>query len=110
VDTGERASGGSLTSVALSSATFTLTLVEGAGAADTTVGAMTVAMAANAAGARDAIGNSERSGDRRSTRPDRRRRRSPTPTAAWTARRTGDTIVVTFSEPLATASVPNSQR
>lgn len=50
-------SGGTLSTVALSSATLTLTLTEGAGLADTTVGTMTVAMATNAAGARDAIGN-----------------------------------------------------
>ena len=50
-------SGGTLTSVSLATATLTLALTEGTGAADTTVGTMTVAMASNATGARDAAGN-----------------------------------------------------
>jgi hypothetical protein len=50
-------SGGTLASVSTSGATATLTLNEGAGAADTAVGTFTVALAANAAGIRDAAGN-----------------------------------------------------
>ena len=103
-------SGGTLTSVALSSATLTLTLTEGAGAADTTVGTMTVAMAANAAGARDAIGNLGAFG---ATTPlDKAKPAAITiadtnGTADGKAE-PGDTLVVTFSEALAPASVPSS--
>jgi hypothetical protein len=50
-------SGGSLASVAVAGSGATLTLNEGAGAADTTVGSFTVALAANAGGIRDATGN-----------------------------------------------------
>jgi hypothetical protein len=50
-------SGGTLTGVSTSGATATLTLAEGTGAIDTTVGAMTVALAASATGIRDATGN-----------------------------------------------------
>ena len=50
-------SGGTLSSVSTSGAVATLTLTEGAGAIDTTVGAMTVALASNATGIRDATGN-----------------------------------------------------
>jgi len=103
-------SGGTLTSVALSSATLTLTLTEGAGAADTTVGAMTVAMAANAAGARDAIGNLSAFTP---TAPiDKAKPAAATITDTNGSldgkAEPGDTIVITFSEPLAPASVPSS--
>ncbi len=50
-------SGGTLASVSTSGAIATLTLTEGAGAANTAVGTFTVALAANAAGIRDAAGN-----------------------------------------------------
>ena len=50
-------SGGTLASVAVATTTATLTITEGAGVADTTVGSMTVAMAGNALGVRDAAGN-----------------------------------------------------
>ncbi len=50
-------SGGSLASVATSGAIATLTLNEGAGAQDTSVGSFTVALATNAAGIRDAAAN-----------------------------------------------------
>ncbi len=50
-------SGGSLASVAVLGAVATLTLNEGAGAQDTSVGSFTVALATNAAGIRDAAGN-----------------------------------------------------
>ena len=103
-------SGGTLASVALSSATLTLTLTEGAGAADTTVGTMTVAMAANAAGARDAIGNL---GTFAATTPlDKAKPAAATITDTNGSldgkAEPGDTIVITFSEPLAPASVPSS--
>ncbi len=50
-------SGGTLASVGTSGSIATLTLTEGAGAANTAVGAFTVALAANATGIRDAAGN-----------------------------------------------------
>lgn len=103
-------SGGTLSTVTLSSATLTLTLTEGVGAADTTVGAMTVAMAANAAGARDAIGNL---GAFAATTPlDKAKPAAATITDTNGTldgkAEPGDTIVITFSEPLAPASVPSS--
>ena len=50
-------SGGSLSSVARSGAIVTLTLTQGAGAADTSVGLFKIALAAAATGVRDAAGN-----------------------------------------------------
>jgi len=50
-------SGSSLSTVARTGSTLNLTLATPTGAGDTTVGSFTVAMAANAAGARDAAGN-----------------------------------------------------
>ncbi len=50
-------SGGSIASVAVVTTTATLTLNEGAGAADTSVGSFTIALATNANGIRDAAGN-----------------------------------------------------
>jgi hypothetical protein len=50
-------SGGTILTPTVSTTTVTVTLTEGAGAADTTVGAMTVAMATDANGVRDPTGN-----------------------------------------------------
>jgi hypothetical protein len=50
-------SGGSLSSVSTSGTTATLTIAEGAGAADTSVGSFTVALAASSTGIRDSGGN-----------------------------------------------------
>ena len=50
-------SGGSLASVATAAATATLTISEGAGAANTAVGTFRVTLAASATGIRDAAGN-----------------------------------------------------
>ena len=50
-------SGGSLSSVTVSGSTATLTLTEGTGAADTSVGAFTVTLLPNPNGVRDAAGN-----------------------------------------------------
>jgi hypothetical protein len=103
-------SGATLTSVSLSSATLTLTLAEGAGVANTSVGTMTVAMAGNPAGARDALGNL---GSFTATTPLDKAKPAPI-TIADTNGATdgkaepGDTVVITFSEPLAPATVPNS--
>jgi hypothetical protein len=103
-------SGGTLASAARASATITLTLTEGAGAANTSVGTMTVAMAANAAGARDALGNL---GAFAATTPlDRAKPAAVTITdtnGSVDGRvEPGDTVVITFSEPLAPPSVPSS--
>ena len=103
-------SGGTLSTVTLSSATLTLTLTEGGGAADTTVGTMAVTMAANAAGVRDAIGNL---GAFTSATPlDKAKPAAVTITDTNGANdgkaEAGDTLIITFSEPLAPASVPSS--
>ena len=50
-------SGGTLSSVAVATNIATLTIAEGGGAIDTTVGSFTVALATNAAGIRDPAGN-----------------------------------------------------
>ncbi len=50
-------SGGSLSSVGVAGSTATLTVAEGAGAINTTVGSFTVALATNANGIRDPAGN-----------------------------------------------------
>ena len=50
-------SGGSLSSVSVSGAVATLTIAEGAGAADTAVGSFSVALSTSATGIRDAAGN-----------------------------------------------------
>jgi hypothetical protein len=101
-------SGGTLASVTRAAATLTLTLTEGAGFADTTVGTMTVGMAANAAGARDAAGNQSSFA---ATTPLDAARPAPltiNDTNGTTVGRAepGDTLVIIFSEPLATGSVP----
>ena len=49
--------GGTLSSVSTAGAVATLTIAEGAGAADTAVGSFTLALAAGATGIRDAAGN-----------------------------------------------------
>ncbi len=103
-------SGGTLSSVTVASATATLTLAEGVGAASTLVDTMTVSMSANAAGARDAIGNL---GSFSATAPlDKAKPADVTITdtngAADGRAEPGDTVVFTFSEPLSAASVPTS--
>ncbi len=98
-------SGGSLASVSTSGSVATLTLNEGAGPASTAVGSFTIALAASASGIRDAAGNQvafaatalvDKAG--------------PVPISISSANKTGgtagqaeagDTITVTFSEPLA---------
>jgi large repetitive protein len=84
-------------------------MVEGAGAADTTVGTMTVAMAANAAGVRDATGNVGSFTAR--TPLDKAKPAAVTVTdtngAADGRIEPGDTVSITFSEPLAPTSVPS---
>ncbi|MGD9998400.1 MAG: hypothetical protein AB7U39_15895 [Ilumatobacteraceae bacterium] len=103
-------SNGSLASVARSGSTLTLTLTEGGGAADTAVGSMTVAMASHASGARDAAGN--RAAFDATTPLDGAKpvpmSISDTNGATNGRAETGDSISITFSEPLAPATVPAS--
>jgi hypothetical protein len=103
-------SSGTLASVSVSSATATLTITEGAGALDTAVGAFTVAMATSATGIRDAAANL---GTFAATVPADAA--GPVASAVTTTAGTlpglmqaGDTLAITFSEPLAPATVPSS--
>ena len=103
-------SGGTVTAASVSATTATLTITEGAGAADTAVGAMTVALAASATGIRDAAGN--QAAFAAVVPVDGAR---PVPIAMSGLNGTidgriepGDTVAVLFSEPLATDSVPTS--
>jgi len=102
-------SSGSLSSVSVAGSTATLTLTEGAGAADTAVGSMTVAMTASSTGVRDAAGN--QASFTAATPIDKA---APVPLTITDTNggtngkaQSGDTIVITFSEPLAAASVPS---
>lgn len=103
-------SGGTLASVAIAGTTATLTITEGAGAADTTVGTMTIAMTTSATGIRDALGNLASFTAR--TPLDSAR---PAPVTIADTNGTldgriqaGDTLIVTFSEPIAPATIPAS--
>jgi hypothetical protein len=103
-------SNGTLSSVSTSGTVATLVLNEGAAAADTAVGAFTVALAANASGIRDTLGNPSSFA---ATAP--RDLTSPvlmtaTSTGGTTQNRlqAGDTLTLTFSEPLLPTSIPTS--
>jgi glucoamylase len=103
-------SAGTLSSVAVSTTTATLTLTEGGSAADTTVGTMTVALATSATGIRDAAGNQASFA---ATAPADGA--GPVPVTITDTNGTtdgkiqpGDTLVVTFSEPLKASTVPTS--
>jgi hypothetical protein len=102
-------SGGSLASVATAGSVATLTLSEGAGAQDTAVGGFTVALAANAAGIRDAAGNLSSFA---ATAPaDKAGPVVVGITSSGGVRgrmEAGDQLAVTFSEPLLASSVPSS--
>lgn len=108
-------SGGTLSGVSASGSTATLSLTEGAGAADTAVGSFTVALAASAAGVRDAAGNQ---GAFAATAPADKA--GPVPTAVASAQagptppsvvgkfETGDTMTITFSEALPALGIATS--
>lgn len=103
-------SGGTASTTSLSSATITLTITEGAGAADTAAGLMTVALAASATGVRDAAGNQTSFA---ATAPIDGARPVPmaindTAGANDGIAEPGDTLSITFSEPLAAATVPST--
>ncbi len=103
-------SSGTLSSVSVATNTATLTIAEGAGAANTAVGGMTVALAAGATGIRDAAGNQAAFAARAP-----QDMAAPVPMTIADTNGTingriqaGDTISITFSEALAPASVPSS--
>jgi hypothetical protein len=103
-------SAGTLSSVSTSGSVATLTLTEGAGAADTSVGTFKVALATSASGIRDTSGNQASFA---ATAPDDLAGpvlMTATSTAGSTANRMqlGDTFVLTFSEGLAPASVASN--
>lgn len=97
-------SGGTLSTVSVSGSTATLALAEGGGAADTSVGTMTVAMATNVTGIRDSAGNLTSITGRAPSDGA-----APIPTAITDTNgstdgrfESGDAISITFTEPLAT--------
>jgi len=103
-------SNGTATSVTVATTTATVRITEGAGVANTAVGGMTVALTTSATGVRDAAGN-RASFAARAPRDLAR----PVPMSIADTNGTingriqpGDTISITFSEALATASVPTS--
>lgn len=101
-------SGGTLASVAVAGTRATLTITEGTGAADTTVGSLTVALAATATGIRDANGN--RSSFAATAPADKA---GPVPTLVITSNTNragiaepGDAFAAVFSEAPAPLSLP----
>ena len=103
-------SGGTLASVSVNGSVATLTITEGAGAANTAVGTFTVALATNANGIRDANGNLSSFGalapaDGAAPVPINTSRIGGTTSGLIEA---GDTFTATFSEPIAAASVPGT--
>ncbi len=101
-------SGGTLGSVAVATTTATLTITEGSGSADTTVGSATVALAASASGIRDAAGNL--SSFAATTPLDAA---GPVVTSIVFVGganigkiESGDTMTITFSEPLNPSTIP----
>lgn len=104
-------SGGTLASITNATTVTTLNITEGSGAADTSVGAMTVAMTTSTTGVRDASGNLARGFGALPPTDGA----SPVPLAMTdTNGRTdgriepGDTASISFSEPLAAATVPTT--
>jgi hypothetical protein len=103
-------SGGSLSAVATSGTVATLTLSEGAGAADTSGGLFAIALATSASGIRDAAGNQASFA---ATAPDDGAGpvlMTATSTAGTIANRmqAGDTFVLTFSEGLAPSTLASN--
>jgi hypothetical protein len=103
-------SNGTLGTPAVSGTTMTLPIAEGSGAADTTVGSFTIAMSAAANGVRDAALNLSSFTARAPSDGA-----GPVPILLADTNGTtdgltqpGDTMSITFTEPLAAASVPSS--
>lgn len=103
-------SAGSLASVSVSGTIATLTITEGAGAADTGVGTMTISLAASATGIRDAAANLTAFASKVPTDGEAPIPVSVTDTSGSIDGRfqAGDTISITFSEPLLISTVPTS--
>jgi len=103
-------SGGSIASVSVSGSTVTISLSEGAGAPDTSVGAFTVALAAAAGGVADPAGNQASFGamapvDQAAPVPVTLSNRGGSKPGFA---QPGDRLLVTFSEPLLASSVPST--
>jgi hypothetical protein len=98
-------SGGTVASVSTSSAAATVLMNEGAGAEDTAVGAFTIALAANGTGIRDSAGNQSSFAAVAPADKAGPVAVSITDTDGVTNGRmeSGDTLVVTFSEPIASS-------
>ncbi|MFP5365198.1 MAG: DUF4082 domain-containing protein [Thermoleophilia bacterium] len=102
-------SNGTLAGVSRSANVVTLTIAEGAGAADTAVGSFTIALAPSASGVRDLYGNVASFA---STAPADKSR--PVLVSAQSSGTTtnlmqaGDSAALTFSEALAPASIPGA--
>jgi hypothetical protein len=103
-------SGGTLSAVSTSGAIATLTLTEGAGAADTSVGSFAIALAATASGVRDAAGNQASFAATAPADLAGPVLMTATSTAGTTTNRmqAGDTFVLTFSEGLAASSLASN--
>jgi Bacterial Ig-like domain len=103
-------SSGTLASVSTSGTVATLTLTEGAGAANTASTGFTAALAASASGIRDVAGNQASFAATAVDDLAGPVLMTATSTAGTTANRmqAGDTFVLTFSEPLAPASVASN--
>jgi hypothetical protein len=103
-------SAGSLASLSSSTATVTVTLTEGSGAVDTGVGSMTVSLAANSSGVKDSAGNLT---SFTGVAPADGAKPLPVTIADTNGANdgkieTGDTLSITFSEPMNPASAPTS--
>lgn len=100
-------SGAVVSAVTISTTTLTVTLAEGAGAADTTVGSFTLALAAAAGGVRDAAGNLSSFGP---TAPLDKAAPFPVTRLGFDddADARFDRVTVAFSEPLAPSTAPDT--
>lgn len=103
-------SDGTLASVSRATNVVTLSITEGGGAADTAVGAFTVALAANAAGVTDVYGNQASFGPTAPADSARPVLMTAQSSGGSTVNRmqAGDVAILTFSEALKPASIPTS--
>jgi hypothetical protein len=103
-------SNGTLASVTVAATTATLTITEGAAAADTTVGSFTIALTTSATGIRDAAANQSSFAATAPVDGAGPVATSVSTTGGGTTGtiEAGDTLSITFSEPLNAASVPST--